>query len=126
LVRASSRMPTAATRQRPLDTRGKVISSAKHSAAESRSNTELHTGIRIASANITTRARSKPCRPPGVSSTTRVMPAGGRKVFFGSTVQPTMGACSGRFCARRSLSRAWADCWRSTSPSITGMPWLAQ
>ena len=62
-------------------------------AADSRSKSEGHTGSTIASANITMRASSKPCRPPGVSSTTCVMPVGTRSTFFWSMVQ---GAMAGR------------------------------
>ena len=38
----------------------------------------------MASANITTRASSNPWMPPGVSSTTWLMPVGTRSMFFWS------------------------------------------
>jgi hypothetical protein len=111
-------MPTTARRQRPLATLGMVISSAWQASADSRSNIELHTGITMASANMTTRASSKPCMPPGVSSTTWVMPVGTRNMFFWSTAQ---GAMAGSEASRR-FSQARADCCRSTSPSMTELP----
>ena len=103
-------MPTAATLQRPLATRGSAVISAKHSAADSRSKLELHTGITTASAKATTRARSKPRKPPGVSRTTWVTPAGGRRTRFGSTAQPTIGALFGRSRKLRERSHDWVDC----------------
>jgi len=51
----------------------RVRSSAWQAAAESRSNEELQTGITIGIANMTMRARSKPCIPPGVSRITWVI-----------------------------------------------------
>ena len=91
-VRASTRMPTATTLQRPSATRGSAFSSAWHSAADSRSKTEWQTGMTMTSAKAATRARSKPRRPPGVSRTTWRTPAGGRSTRRGSTAQPTIGA----------------------------------
>src|SRR6187402_325122 len=125
-VRASSRMPMAATLQRPLATRGNAIISLKQSAADSRSKIELQTGIRMTSAKATTRARSKPRRQPGVSRTTWRTPAGGRSTRFGSTAQPTIGALFGRSRRLRERSHDCVDCWRSTSPSITGTPLFAK
>jgi hypothetical protein len=111
-VRASRRMPTAATLQRPLATRGSAIISAKQSAADSRSKIELQTGIRMTSAKATTRARSKPRSPPGVSRTTCWTPGGGRRTRFGSTAQPTIGALRGRSRRLRERSHDCVDCWR--------------
>jgi len=51
----------------------------EQSDADSRSKSELQTGIRMASAYITTRANSRPVSPPGVSTTTRSVPIGGHE-----------------------------------------------
>ena len=116
-------MPTTATRQRPDSTRGIVLSSARQSAADVRSKRELLTGITIASAYMTTRARSRPVRPPGVSITTWSMPTGVRTNVFASTFQPTMRVRSP--LALRCRSQARVDCWRSISPSATAAPTFA-
>ena len=45
---------------------------------------------------------------------------------LGSTAQPTIGALRGRSRRLRERSHDCVDCWRSTSPSITGTPQFAK
>src|SRR3990167_464459 len=111
-------MPTTPSWRRPEATRGGADNSARQAAADSRSNRELHTGTTTASADMTTRANSNPCMPPGVSSTTWVTPGGAFNTFFWSRAQ---GEMAGRDAERR-LSQALVLCWRSTSPSMTATP----
>jgi hypothetical protein len=64
---------------------------------------------------------SLPCIPAGVSSTTWVVPLGGRAMWLSLTSQLAMGrAPGGRRCSQRR-----DDCCRSASPSITWWPRLA-
>ena len=119
-VRASRRMPTAAILQRPLATRGSAISSAKQSAADSRSKIELQTGIRIdvgegddarqveaAQAARACRGR-RGARPPAAAGRASGRPPSRRSA-----------RCAAGRWRLRERSHDWVDCWRSTSPSIT-------
>ncbi len=72
-------------------------------------------GITTLSASFMTSSRRLPCRPAGVSSTTWVVPLGGRTISSRATSQVSM---RGR-PAGRNASQVRADCCRSTSPSMT-------
>jgi hypothetical protein len=78
-------------------------------------------GTTTLSAIFSVSLKSLPCRPAAVSSTTWVMPLGGRASWSLSTSQLAMGLASGgRRCSHRR-----EDCCRSASHSITEWPRLA-
>jgi hypothetical protein len=124
-VRASTRMPTAATLQRPLATRGSAISSAKHSPADSRSKIELQTGITMTSAKGDDARQVEAAQPAGRVEDDVGDSRRRPQTRFGSTAQPTIGALFGRSRRARARSHVCVDCWRSTSPSMTGTPAFA-
>ena len=71
------------------------------------------------SASFITSSSRLPCRPAGVSSTTCVVPLGGRTMS--SCVD--LPAADGAAAAAAAAPARWRDdCWRSTSPSITAWP----